>query len=43
MMDTTWPIMDNYVTAILTACFKNTSLPIAFSFGNSETTEFYRL
>lgn len=43
ILDTTWTIMDNFVTAILMACFSNTSLPIAFAFGNTENANLYRL
>ena len=42
IMDTTWSIMENYVTAILMASFLNTSLPLAFCFGNSENKILYR-
>ena len=39
--DTTWSIIPNYVTAILTVSFLNTSLPIAFGFGQGETCSLY--
>lgn len=43
ILDTTWSIMENYVTAILMASFLKTSLPLAFSFGNNETKSLYRI
>jgi hypothetical protein len=42
IMDTTWTVMRLYVTAILVAISRNTAIPLAFSFGASETTELYR-
>ena len=41
LLDTTWRIMPYYVTSILTACFMNTSLPIAYAFGHGETKDLY--
>lgn len=43
ILDTTLTIMDNFVTIILMACVSNTSLPIAFAFGNTENANLYRL
>lgn len=39
LIDTTWRIMNFYVTSILTACISNSSLPIGFAFGNGETKD----
>lgn len=41
--DTTWFIIPNYVTAILMVSFLNTSLPLAFGFGQGETCSLYTL
>jgi hypothetical protein len=42
MMDTTWTVMRLYVTAILVGISRNTAIPLAFSFGPSETAQLYR-
>jgi hypothetical protein len=39
MIDTTWSIMSDYVTAIMVAISHNTALPLAFSFGPVEDAE----
>jgi hypothetical protein len=41
MMDTTWSVTRLYVTAILVAVSRNTSIPLAFAFGPAETTDLY--
>jgi hypothetical protein len=41
MMDTTWSIMRQYVTAILIGISHNTAIPLAFSFGPVEDAEIY--
>ena len=41
LLDTTWRVLSHYVTCILTVCFYNTSIPIAFAFGNGETIDLY--
>lgn len=41
LLDTTWRILHHFVTCILTVCFYNTSIPIAFGFGHGETIELY--
>ena len=41
LLDTTWWVLSHYVTCILTVCFYNTSIPIAFAFGNGETIGLY--
>ena len=41
MLDTTWRIFSGYVTSILTGCFLNTSVPIAFAIGHSECKSLY--
>jgi hypothetical protein len=42
MMDTTWTVIRLYVTSILVAISRNTAIPLAFTFGPSETSELYR-
>jgi hypothetical protein len=39
MMDTTWSVMQHYVTSILVAVKNNTVIPIVFSFGPTESHE----
>jgi uncharacterized spore protein YtfJ len=39
MMDTTWSVMQDYVTSILVAVKNNTVIPIAFSFGATESLD----
>lgn len=41
LLDTTWRVLPHYVTCILTVCFYNSSIPIAFGFGHGETIELY--
>ena len=41
LIDTTWRIMNFFVTSIITACVSNSSLPIGFGFGNGETKDLY--
>lgn len=41
MLDTTWRILRQYVTAILMAVVCNVGIPLGFAFGASETTELY--
>jgi hypothetical protein len=41
MLDTTWAIMQNYVTAILVAIAFNTAVPLAIAFGPIESFELY--
>ena len=43
MLDTTWEVMDKYVTSILVAASCNTSVPLGFSFGAAETKGLYEL
>lgn len=43
MLDTTWKLMQNYVTSILVASVCNVSVPLGFSFGKAETKEQYQL
>ena len=43
LLDTTWKVLPFYVVSILTACFRNTSVPICYSFGNSENKKLYGL
>jgi hypothetical protein len=42
MMDTTWSVMPHYVTSILVAVKNNTVIPIAFSFGATESVQLYQ-
>lgn len=42
LIDTTWRVMNFFVTSILTACISNSSLPIGFAFGNGETKDLYK-
>ena len=41
MLDTTWKIMQKYVTSILMGNIYNVGIPIGFSFGKSEDKEIY--
>jgi hypothetical protein len=41
MLDTTWHVIRQYVTAILMAVFRNVGIPLAFAFGAAETLELY--
>jgi hypothetical protein len=41
MLDTTWAIMAQYVTAILVAIAYNTAIPLGFSFGPVEDSNLY--
>jgi hypothetical protein len=41
MLDTTWHIFRQYVTAILMAVFRNVGIPLGFAFGVAETAELY--
>jgi hypothetical protein len=43
MMDTTWSIMRQYVTAFCIAVAYNTAIPLAFAFGRVEDCELYNL
>jgi hypothetical protein len=43
MMDTTWSIMRQYVTAICIAVAYNTAIPLAFSFGRVEDSGLYNI
>jgi hypothetical protein len=41
-MDTTWSVMQHYVTSILVAVKNNTVIPVAFSFGPTESVDLYQ-
>ena len=41
LMDTTWSVLQYYVTSILMVSMCNDGIPVAFSFGNSETIDLY--
>jgi hypothetical protein len=41
MMDTTWSVMQDYVTSILIAVRNNTVIPFASSFGPTESHQLY--
>jgi hypothetical protein len=41
MLDTTWSVIREYVTAFLVAVSCNTAIPLAFAFGRAETCELY--
>lgn len=41
LLDTTWKVLPFYVCSILMATIKNTGIPLAFSFGLSETKSLY--
>jgi hypothetical protein len=41
MLDTTWHVIRQYVTAILMAVFRNVGIPLAFTFGATENLELY--
>jgi hypothetical protein len=43
MMDTTWSIMRQYVTAIMVAVSNNTAVPLAFAFGRVEDSGLYQM
>ena len=43
LMDTTWRVLPYYVTSILMISMCNVGIPVAFSFGNSETIDLYEL
>jgi hypothetical protein len=39
MLDTTWTVMQQYVTSILIAVSRNTALTLVFAFGPTETVD----
>jgi hypothetical protein len=41
MMDTTWSVMKDYVTAFLVGVSHNTAIPLAFAFGSIEDSNLY--
>jgi hypothetical protein len=43
VLDTTWTVMREYVTALLMAVFYNVGIPIAFAWGPAETRELYEM
>jgi hypothetical protein len=42
MMDTTWSVMSQYVTAFMVAVAYNTAIPLGFAFGPIETHNLYK-
>jgi hypothetical protein len=43
LLDTTWSVMQNYVTAILVGVAYNTAVPLSFAFGAVEAFELYEI
>jgi hypothetical protein len=43
MLDTTWSVMREYVTAILVAVSHNTAIPLSYAFGPVEDCELYQI
>jgi hypothetical protein len=41
MLDTTWTVLRQYVTALLVAVSRNTAIPLAVAFGHVEDFELY--
>lgn len=42
ILDMTWRILRPYVSAVLKVCIRNVGVPVAVSFGPSESTELYQ-
>jgi hypothetical protein len=42
MLDTTWRVLRQYVTAILMAVYRNVGIPHGFAFAVAETVELYQ-
>jgi hypothetical protein len=43
IMETTWNVMGQYITAVLMAVFYNVGIPPALAFGPGETKELYSM
>ena len=41
LMDTTWKVINKYVTSILMVTIRNVGVPIAFTFGSAEDKKLY--
>jgi hypothetical protein len=41
MLDMTWHVLRQYVTAIIMAAYCNVSVPLGFVFGAAEVVELY--
>jgi hypothetical protein len=41
LMDTTWPVLTQYVTLFLVIISRNMAIPLAFAFGRAENCEMY--